>query len=75
MVCNPGRVCRNRARRRRAWANHAGLAHRQRLPVASGTERVLFLSGQQARAIVVLLPSGDGIITLIARLRALPAPA
>src|ERR1700731_2530192 len=30
--------------------------------VAGGTERVLFLGGQQAGAIVVLLPGGDGII-------------
>jgi hypothetical protein len=28
------------------------------VPVAGGTERVLFLGGQQARAIVVLLPAG-----------------
>jgi len=32
--------------------------------VAEGTERVLFLGGQQARAIVLLLPGGDGIIGL-----------
>ena len=34
------------------------------VPVAGGTERVLFLGGQQARAIVLLLPGGDGIIGL-----------
>ena len=34
------------------------------VPVASGTERVRFLGGQQARAIVVLLPGGNGIIGL-----------
>jgi hypothetical protein len=34
------------------------------VPVAGGTERVLFLGGQQARGIVVLLPGGDGIIGL-----------
>src|SRR5207245_7981794 len=34
------------------------------VPVADGTERVLFLGGRQARAIVVLLPGGDGIIGL-----------
>jgi pimeloyl-ACP methyl ester carboxylesterase len=32
--------------------------------VAGGTERVLFLGGQQARAIVLLLPGGDGIVGL-----------
>jgi hypothetical protein len=32
--------------------------------VADGTERVLFLGGQQARAIVLLLPGGDGIVGL-----------
>ena len=32
--------------------------------VAGGTERVLFLGGRQARAIVLLLPGGDGIIGL-----------
>jgi hypothetical protein len=34
------------------------------LPVASGTERVLFLGAQGARALVVLLPGSDGIIGL-----------
>jgi hypothetical protein len=34
------------------------------VPVADGTERVLFQGGRQARAIVVLLPGGDGIIGL-----------
>jgi hypothetical protein len=34
------------------------------VPVAGGTERVLFLGGRQARAIVLLLPGGDGIIGL-----------
>ena len=34
------------------------------VPVADGAERVLFLEGRQARAIVVLLPGGDGIIGL-----------
>ena len=34
------------------------------VPVAGGTERVLFLGGQQARAIVLLRPGGDGIIAL-----------
>jgi hypothetical protein len=34
------------------------------LPVASGTERVLFLGAQEARALVVLLPGSDGIIGL-----------
>jgi hypothetical protein len=34
------------------------------VPVAEGTERVLFLGGQQARAILLLLPGGDGIIDL-----------
>jgi pimeloyl-ACP methyl ester carboxylesterase len=34
------------------------------VPVAGGTERVLFLGGQQTRAIVVLLPGGNGIISL-----------
>jgi hypothetical protein len=34
------------------------------VPVAGGTERVLFLGGLQARAIVVLLPGGNGIIGL-----------
>ena len=34
------------------------------VPVAGGTERVLFLGGQQARGIVLLLPGGDGIISL-----------
>ncbi len=34
------------------------------LPVADGTERVLFLPGQQTRAIVLLLPGGDGIVGL-----------
>jgi hypothetical protein len=34
------------------------------VPVVSGTERVLFLGGQQARAIVVLLPGGNGIVGL-----------
>jgi hypothetical protein len=32
------------------------------VPVAEGTERVLFLGDRQARAIVLLLPGGDGII-------------
>jgi hypothetical protein len=32
--------------------------------VAEGTERVLFLGGRQARALVLLLPGGDGIIGL-----------
>jgi hypothetical protein len=34
------------------------------VPVAGGTERALFLGGQQARAIVLLLPGGDGIVGL-----------
>src|SRR5713226_1811056 len=34
------------------------------VPVAGGIERVLFLGGQQARATVLLLPGGDGIIGL-----------
>jgi hypothetical protein len=34
------------------------------VPVAGGTERVLFLGGQGARALLVLLPGGDGIIGL-----------
>ena len=34
------------------------------MPVAGGTERVLFLGGRQARAIVLSLPGGDGIIGL-----------
>jgi len=34
------------------------------VPVAGGTERVLFLGGQQAHAIVVLLPGDNGIIGL-----------
>ena len=34
------------------------------VPVAGGTERALFLGGRQARAIVLLLPGGDGIIGL-----------
>jgi pimeloyl-ACP methyl ester carboxylesterase len=34
------------------------------LPVAGGTERVLFLGAQGARALVVLLPGSDGIIGL-----------
>ena len=34
------------------------------LPVASGTERVLFLGAQGARALVILLPGSDGIIGL-----------
>ena len=34
------------------------------VPVADGTERVLFQGDRQARAIVVLLPGGDGIIGL-----------
>jgi hypothetical protein len=34
------------------------------VPVVAGTERVLFLGGRQSRAIVVLLPGGDGIIGL-----------
>ena len=34
------------------------------VPVADGTERVLFLAGRQAGAIVLLLPGGDGIIGL-----------
>jgi len=32
------------------------------VPVAGGTERVLFLGGRQARAIVLLLPGGNGNI-------------
>ena len=34
------------------------------IPVAGGTERVLFLGGQGARALLVLLPGGDGVIGL-----------
>jgi pimeloyl-ACP methyl ester carboxylesterase len=34
------------------------------VPVAGGTERVLFLGGRRARAIIVLLPGGDGVIGL-----------
>jgi hypothetical protein len=34
------------------------------LPVAGGIERVLFLGGQGARALLVLLPGGDGIVSL-----------
>jgi hypothetical protein len=34
------------------------------LPVAGGTERVLFLGTQGARALLVMLPGNDGIIGL-----------
>jgi hypothetical protein len=34
------------------------------VPVAGGTERLLFLGGQGARALLVLLPGSDGIIGL-----------
>jgi hypothetical protein len=34
------------------------------IPVAGGSERVLFLGGQGARALLVLLPGGDGVIGL-----------
>jgi hypothetical protein len=34
------------------------------VPVAEGTERLLFLEDRQARAMVLLLPGGDDIIGL-----------
>jgi hypothetical protein len=34
------------------------------VPVAGGTERLLFLASQGARALLVLLPGGDGVIGL-----------
>ena len=34
------------------------------VPVAGGTERVLFLGAREARALLVLLPGGNGIIGL-----------
>ncbi len=64
MVYDPDRVCRDSALRRGPRANGTGRFYRQRCAGRRRDREAALPRGRQARAIVLLLLGGDGIIGL-----------